>query len=78
MIETFVNRLKKIDIEVDLAGNYPWIYISHINGKRVTETFRAEHGFTIAFITNDGIKFTNLKEIFVLIRKYLYLCPENK
>jgi hypothetical protein len=69
----FVDRLKKIGIDLQLGGNYPWIYIDYINDKRVTEKFMANHGFTIAFypIKQDKqLEFTDLTEIFKLIRKY--------
>ena len=69
----FINRLKKIGINIELVGNYPWIYIDKINGKKVTEKFEANHGFTIAFYPvnpNQTLKFTDIKEIFKLIRKY--------
>lgn len=67
----FVDRLRKINIDIELGGNYPWIYIDKINGKRVTEKYEANHGFTIAFLKLKGnIEFTELKEIFNLIRKY--------
>lgn len=72
-ITVFVERLKKIDIDVKLGGNLPWIYIDYINGERVTEKFQGNHGFTLAFIPikeGDQIKFTDIKEIFKLIRKY--------
>jgi len=51
-IEIFIKRLKKIGIEIELAGNLPWIYLQRINGKHVTEKFMAEHGFTLAFLSN--------------------------
>jgi hypothetical protein len=73
ILKTFINRMSRLGIEVKLAGNYPWIYIQEINGKRVTETFEANHGFTIAFlpIRNDQeMRFTDIAEIFKLIRKY--------
>ena len=73
ILKTFINRMSRLGIEVKLAGNYPWIYIQEINGKRVTETFEANHGFTIAFlpIRNDQqMQFTDIAEIFKLIRKY--------
>jgi hypothetical protein len=73
-ITVFVNRMNRIGIDVKLAGNFPWIYINSINGKRVTETFEANHGFTIAFlpIKNDKeIEFTDITETFKLIRKYI-------
>ena len=72
-ITTFRNRLRKIGVDVTIGVNYPWIYITHINKKRVTETFQAEHGFTIAFMPiRDGqeLDFTDITEIFKLIRGY--------
>jgi hypothetical protein len=73
-IMVFVERLKKIGIEVELAGNFPWIYIDEICGKRVTEKFEGNHGFTLIFLPgrNDSppSEFTDIKEIFKLIRKY--------
>lgn len=73
-LEIFIIRMKKLNINIELLGNYPWIYINTINGKRVKETFEAEHGFTIAFspIRKDQkLEFTNISEIFKLIRKYI-------
>ena len=70
---TFVRRLEKIGIKVELVGNYPWIYLDKINGRQVTERFRGEHGFTIAFEpvkVGKQLKFTDIIEIFKLIRKY--------
>jgi hypothetical protein len=73
-ITMFVERLKKIGIKVKLSGNYPWIYITEICGKRVTEKFAGNHGFTIIFIPvrNDSppSEFTDITETFKLIRKY--------
>lgn len=72
-LETFLNRMKKLNIDIELAGNYPWIYINKINGKKVVEKFRANHGFTIAFLSvkkEREIRFTDIGEIFRLIRKY--------
>ena len=70
----FVERLKKIGIDVKLSGNFPWIYINEINGVRVTERFEANHGFTVMFLPgrNDSppSEFTDITEIFKLIRKY--------
>jgi hypothetical protein len=73
-ITIFVERLKKIGIEVKLAGNYPWVYLDEINGKRVIEKFQGNHGFTIAFLPireNQELNFTDISEIFKLIRKYI-------
>lgn len=73
-IKVFVERLKKIGIDVKLSGNFPWIYIDEICGKRVTETFMGNHGFTLIFlpVRNDSppSEFTDIKEIFKLLRKY--------
>jgi hypothetical protein len=70
----FIQRMKKIGIEVTLIGNVPWIYIDTINGKRVKEKFHANHGFTIAFLPireGEELQFTDIGEIFKLIRKYV-------
>jgi len=73
-IKVFVERLKKIGIEIKLQGNFPWVYIDEICGKRVTETFMGNHGFTLIFlpVRNDSppSEFTDIKEIFKLLRKY--------
>ena len=73
-ITVFVERLKKIGIEVKLVGNYPWVYIDEICGIRVKEKFEGNHGFTIIFLPprNDSppSNFTDIGEIFKLIRKY--------
>lgn len=69
----FLNRMKKLGIDIKLVGNYPWIYIDEINGKRVTEKFEGNHGFTIAFLPiqkDQDLNFTDIEEIFRLIRKY--------
>lgn len=73
-ITVFVERLQKIGIDVAIAGNVPWIYLTTINGMPVKEKFQAKHGFTIAFLSikPDGVtKFTDIGEIFKLIRKYV-------
>ena len=71
----FIERLKKIGIEVKLSGNFPWVYIDEICGKRVTEKFAGNHGFTLIFLPgrNDSpvSEFTDIEEIFKLIRKYI-------
>ena len=73
-LKVFIERLKKLGIEVKLSGNFPWIYLDEINGVRVTERFEANHGFTVMFLPgrNDSppSEFTDITEIFKLIRKY--------
>lgn len=73
-LDSLVNKLKRININLELAGNYPWIYLDKINGKKVKEKFQANHGFTIAFLPldiNKKVQLTDISEIFKLIRKYL-------
>jgi len=69
LIDKFVRRLNKIGITVDLVGNYPWIYLRQINGKLVTETYAANHGFT-AFFYGNSVKFSDRRTVFKLIRTY--------
>lgn len=72
-IDIFIKRLNKIGIKIEIFCNYPWIYLDTINGKKVTEKYEAEHGFTIAFLPlkDKELEFTNISEIFKLIRKYI-------
>jgi hypothetical protein len=73
-LTSFINRMNRIGIDIELFSNIPWIYINSINGKRVTETFEANHGFTVAFLpvrVDKEIEFTDITEIFKLIRKYV-------
>jgi len=72
-IEILTARLKLIGINITLFSNYPWIYIDTINDIRVTEKFHADHGWTIAFLPlrREELQFTNTKELFKLIRKYM-------
>jgi hypothetical protein len=73
-LKVFVDRMQKININIKLVGNYPWIYIDEINGKRVTEKFEGNHGFTIAFLpvrADRELEFTDISEIFKLIRNYI-------
>ena len=73
-LTSFINRMNRIGIDIELFSNIPWIYINSINGKRVTEIFEANHGFTIAFLpvrADQELAFTDITEIFKLIRKYI-------
>jgi len=67
-LSILISRLKKINIEIECLGNYPWIYLYKVNGNRVKEKYLANHGFTIMF-SGSG-EFTDLKEIFKVIKKY--------
>lgn len=68
-IQIFGDRLKRTGIKIELIGNYPWAYIHKVNGNTVKEKFMSEHGFTVAFINNET-NFTDIGEIFKIIRKY--------
>jgi hypothetical protein len=73
-ITSFVNRLKKIGVQVELFGNYPWVYLDRVNSKKVQGTFRAEHGFTVFFRgirTGEPDKITDIPTIFNKIRETL-------
>ena len=72
-VEIFINRLEKIGINIKCAMNFPWIYVDEINHKKVTERFRSDYGFTIAFIPiriDKDLDFTDIGKIFKLLRKY--------
>jgi len=68
-IKSFIERLSKIGINVELISNYPWIYLDKVNGNKVKEKFQGNHGFTVFFLTKDGVKITDISIIFNLIRK---------
>jgi hypothetical protein len=75
VITTLKNRLSKIGIEIEMSGNYPWIYLDKVNGNRIKkEDFTANHGFNIAWFgikNDDKIKFAeDPKTIILIIRKY--------
>lgn len=74
-LDILIKRLKKINVEIELAGNYPWIYLEKVNGNRIQEGdyYLANHGFTIAFMPmseREKIKITDIKKTFEVIRKY--------
>ena len=73
-IKVFVERLKKLGIEVKLQGNFPWVYIDEICGIKVKERLYGNHGFTLIFLPgrtdSPPSDFTDIGETFKLIRKY--------
>jgi hypothetical protein len=75
-LNTFKTRLSKIGIKIELSLNYPWIYIDRINGKKVTEKYLGNHGFTAAFSIKDSVVFTDIDKIFWLIRMYSNNSPK--
>lgn len=75
VINRLVPRLKKIGIEVQLSGNYPWIYLDEVNGNRIKneDYYLGNHGFTIAFLPikpDKKMEITDIKKTFEIIRKY--------
>jgi hypothetical protein len=75
-ISIFIRRMKRIGIELQLVGNYPWIYLDSVNGNKIKiEDFvNANHGFNIGW---SGIKIDSTPHliddwslIFKMIRKY--------
>ncbi len=73
-IRSFVERLHKIGVRVELVGNFPWVYLDKVNGKKVVEKLHANHGFTVFFCaieTGQHDKITDIDLIFKTIRKYL-------
>jgi hypothetical protein len=71
MIDKFVNRLKALNIEVELHGNYPWIYLYSVNGNKVIDKHLANHGFTAFLLTKDTYTCPSRAYLFKTIRKYL-------
>lgn len=75
VLDRLRRRLKKIGIEIEMVGNYPWIYIEKVNGNRIQEEdyFRGNHGFTVAFLPireGQKMELTDIREVFKVIRKY--------
>ncbi len=74
-VEVFINRMRKIGIELKLVVNVPWIYLVSVNGNLVKEEdYTANHGYTIAWYPiwhNDTVKLdSDLNRTFDIIRKY--------
>lgn len=70
MIEKFVRRLNKIGVQVELVANYPWVYLTKVNGKPVIENYAANHGFTAFFLKGDNtFKFSDRRVVFNKIRE---------
>ena len=74
-VQLFINRMKRIGIELELEGNAPWIYLKSVNGNRVRpEDFNANHGYTIAWYPvklGDTLTLdSDLNRTFAIIRKY--------
>lgn len=74
-VEVFINRMRKIGIELKLVVNVPWIYLVSVNGNLVKEEdYTANHGYTIAWYpVRMGSELhldSDLNRTFDIIRKY--------
>jgi hypothetical protein len=74
-LNTFVRRMKKIGVDVQLIGNYPWIYIDSVNGNKIKQEdfYYGNHGYTIAFIPirlGEKLELIDISKTIKLIRKY--------
>ena len=75
-VEIFINRMKRIGIELELKANYPWIYLYSVNGNRVKqEDWSSYWGYTIAWLSikpiGAGVHLDeDIKRTFEVIRKY--------
>lgn len=74
-LNVFIARMKKLDIDVQLVGNYPWIYIDSVNGNKIKKEdfYYGNHGYTIAFLpTKVGkeLELLDISKTIKLIRKY--------
>ena len=71
-LNIFIERMKKVGVDLELAGNFPWVYITKINGKPVKEKFQSDHGFVLGFSSDTNFRFSyGTTETFKLIRKYV-------
>lgn len=71
-LDVFINRLKRINIDIGLISNYPYIYIDIINTKRINERSYGSHGFILGYykFNDKNVIFNDIKQIFKIIRKY--------
>jgi hypothetical protein len=75
VLDKLVLRLKAINIEIELIGNYPWVYLYKVNDNAIKKEdyYLANHGFTVSFMLmpeREKMEITDIKKTFELIRKY--------
>ena len=68
-ITSFVERLAKIGIIVKLSGNFPWVYMDEVNGKRVKEKYLGNHGFTVFFQAIKKGQVDKMNDITIIFNK---------
>jgi len=72
--KVLIDRLRTLDIEIELGGNVPWIYLRKVNGKSVKELYAGNHGFTAFWYPstfNGKIKFSDRRKVFQKIREMI-------
>ena len=72
IICSFVTKLASIGIDIELAANYPWIYLTKVNGVSPAEKFMARHGFACFIVPvnpDDPVRFSDRRKVFVKIRE---------
>lgn len=71
----FNRRLKAIGIQIECFANYPWIYLDSVNGKKVDETYLANHGFTAFWYPlsdhDKVVEFSDRRKVFAKIREMI-------
>lgn len=73
-ISQLKHRLAKIGVDIEYRNNIPWIYLHKVNGKVVTKTFFANHGFTAFIIpvrAGRTPRVVDRRELFKVIRETL-------
>jgi hypothetical protein len=73
-ISVFVDRLKKLGIEIKVSTNYPWIYLDRVNDNLINDKWLSDYGFTLAFYPRketEDFYFTDINKIFKIIRENL-------
>ena len=70
-LDIFYNRLKRIGIRIEVDFNLPWIYLLSVNGHVFKDKNGSEYGFCLAYFTANGVlKYSDLGDVFKMLRKY--------
>lgn len=82
-LKIFVQRMKKIGIDIQINGNYPWVYIDSINGNKIKEQdfYNSDYGYTVAFLPvrpTEKLELLDVDKTINLIRKYIKLDKNSK
>lgn len=80
-LDVFQERMIKIGVKIEYMMNFPWVYITKINGKKIHEKQQSEHGFVIGFMPireGKDFVFVDLKDTFSLIRSKVYVFGNKK